>query len=337
VRLLGDFDIAEEIVQDTLVTALERWRADGIPDRPGAWLTTAARRRAIDRLRRDGAYRHKLALLAAEPFAPADPDDRLRLIFTCCHPALSREAQLALTLRAVCGFTTAQIAHAFVVSESAVAQRLARARRKIVIGGIPYRVPDPDELDERLDQVLYPRHAETLGLLALIRLHLARAGSRFTADHDLILLPDQDRGRWDRALIADALALLDRAATLRRPGPYQLQAAIVACHTEATTWQDTDWQQILALYDLLLTHAPSPVVRLNRSVAVLQVAGPTAALGELDGLAAELDGYHLYHAVRGAVLVELGRREQARAAELRALALTANRAEQSLLRRRLGG
>jgi RNA polymerase sigma factor (sigma-70 family) len=239
VRLLGDFDIAEEIVQDTLVTALERWRADGIPDRPGAWLTTAARRRAIDRLRRDGAYRHKLALLAAEPFAPADPDDRLRLIFTCCHPALSREAQLALTLRAVCGFTTAQIAHAFVVSESAVAQRLARARRKIVIGGIPYRVPDPDELDERLDQVLYPRHAETLGLLALIRLHLARAGSRFTADHDLILLPDQDRGRWDRALIADALALLDRAATLRRPGPYQLQAAIVACHTEATTWQDT--------------------------------------------------------------------------------------------------
>jgi len=374
VRLLGDFDVAEEIVQDTLVIALERWRADGIPDRPGAWLTTAARRRAIDRLRRDGAYRHKLALLAAEPFAPADPDDRLRLIFTCCHPALSREAQLALTLRAVCGFTTAQIAHAFVVSEAAVAQRLARARRKIVTAGIPYRVPDPDELDERLAQALavlylmfnegylasadgpptrrdltadaaaltgllgtlYPRHAETLGLLALIRLHLARAGSRFTAGHDLVLLPDQDRGSWDRVLIADALALLDRAAALRRPGPYQLQAAIVACHTEARTWQDTDWPQILALYDLLLTHAPSPVVRLNRSVAVLHVAGPAAALEELDGLAAELDGYHLYHAVRGHVLVELGRREQARAAELRALALTANRAEQSLLRRRLG-
>jgi RNA polymerase sigma-70 factor (ECF subfamily) len=314
-------------------------------------------------------------MLGAEPFAPVEPDDRLRLIFTCCHPALSREAQLALTLRAVCGFTTTQIAHAFVVSEAAVAQRLARARRKIVTAGIPYRVPEPDELDERLTQVLavlylmfnegylasgdgpptrrdltaeaaaltgllgtlYPRHAETLGLHALIRLHLARAGSRFTAENDLVLLPDQDRGRWDRPMIVDALDLLARAGALHRPGPYQLQAAIVACHTEAETWPDTDWPQILALYDLLLAYSPSPVVRLNRAVAVHHVAGPATALGELDTLAAELDGYHLYHAVRGHVLVELGRREQARAAELRALALTANRAEQSLLRRRMNG
>ncbi len=183
---------------------------------------------------------------------------------------------------------------------------------------------------------LYPRHAETLGLVALMRLHLARAGTRFDAEHELILLRDQDRSRWNRSMIEDALGLLDRAAALRRPGPYQLQAAIVACHAQARTWQDTDWPQILALYDLLLAHTPSPVVLLNRAVALRHVAGPEEALRQVDALAGSLDGYHLYHAVRGHLLVELGRRELAQAAELRALALTGNRAEQSLLRRRLG-
>ena len=351
-RLLGDFDLAEEIVQDTLVTALERWRVDGIPDRPGAWLTTAARRRAIDQLRRDGAYRHKLALLAAEPFAPADPDDRLRLIFTCCHPALSREAQLALTLRAVCGFTTGQIAHAFVVSEAAVAQRLARARRKIVTAGIPYRVPDPDELDERLAKVLavlylmfnegylasgdgpptrrdltadaaaltgmlgtlYPRHAETLGLLALLRLHLARAGSRFTAGHELVLLRDQDRGRWDRPMIADGLALLDRAAALHRPGPYQLQAAIAALHAEATAGDTTDWPQIVRLYELLLRISDNPIVALNHAVAVAMAHGASAGLGLLGRLADDerIAEDHRLHAVRAHLLEMTGDRAAAR-------------------------
>jgi RNA polymerase sigma-70 factor (ECF subfamily) len=371
-RTLGNFDVAEESVQDALLTALERWPREGIPQRPGAWLATVARNRAVDRLRRDARYRDKLTLLQGwQPSSRAD--DRLQLMFTCCHPALSRQAQLALTLRAVCGFTTAQIAHAFVASEAAVAQRLARARRKIVTAAIPYRIPAADELDERLTQVLtvlyllfnegylasggqrparrdlaedaawlatqlatlYPRQPEALGLLALMRLHLARADARFDQRGELVLLSQQDRSRWDRAVIAEAVATLERAARLGRPGPYQLQAAIVACHTEAATWATTDWPQILALYDLLLGLAPSPVVRLNRAVAVRHVAGPRAALDEIQALAPTLDGYHLFHAIRGELLVELGRREQARAAELRALALTGNRAERSLLEQRL--
>jgi RNA polymerase sigma factor (sigma-70 family) len=371
-RLLGDFDIAEESVQDALLAALEHWPREGIPRSPGAWLARVARNRAIDRLRRDASYRGKLARLELErPFL--EDDDRLRLIFTCCHPALSREAQLALTLRAVCGFTSAQIAHAFVASESAVAQRLARARRKIVAAGIPYRIPADDELDERLAQVLavlylmfnegylasggrqpvrrdlaeeaawlagmltslYPRQPEALGLLALMRLHLARAGARFHRNGGLILLAHQDRERWDHPAIAEAVALIERAAKLGRPGPYQVQAAIVACHAEAATWEATDWPQILTLYDLLLALSPTPVVALNRAVALRRVAGPQAALDEIEPLAPKLDGYHLFHAVRGELLVELGRRDQARAAEIRALALTANRAEQSLLRQRL--
>jgi len=370
VRLLGDFAVAEEVVQDTLLLALERWRRDGIPDRPGAWL--AARRRAIDLLRRDARYRQKLALLEAEP-PPAEPDDRLRLIFTCCHPSLGPEAQVALTLRAVCGFTTAEIASAFLASEAAVAQRISRARRKIVQAGVPYRVPDAGEMGARLGEVLavlylmfnegylasgagaparrdvaedatwlaallsrlLPAEPEALGLLALMRLHLARAAARFDAAGELVLLADQDRSLWDREAIAAAVALIERAAALRRPGPYQLQAAIAACHAEAPSWAETDWTQILVLYDLLLRMAPTPVVRLNRAVALRAVAGPEAALAEVDALAGELDGYHLFHATRAELLFELGRREQSRAAEVRALGLTANRAERRLLERRL--
>ena len=372
-RLLGDFDVAEEIVQDTLLVALERWRRDGIPARPGAWLATAARRHAVDRLRREARYRQKLALLEAQPkLAMGEPDDRLRLIFTCCHPAIAPEAQVALTLRAVCGFTTAEIAGAFLISEAAVAQRIARARRKVVAAGIPYRIPAGDEMAERLNEVLavlylmfnegylssgagaparrniaeeaawltglvtrlLPSEPEPLGLSALMRLQLARAAARFDAAGDLVLLADQDRSFWDREEIAAAVELIERAAAMRRPGPYQLQAAIAACHAEAPSWEATDWPQILVLYDMLVGIAPSPVFRLNRAVALREVAGPETALTEVDALARELDGYHLLHATRAELLFELGRPE-AEQAELRALALTANRAEQALLERRL--
>src|SRR5215472_7989047 len=277
-RILGNFEIAEEMVQDALLVALERWPVEDIPERPGAWLLMVARRRAIDQLLRDARYRDKLAQL--EHAVVHEPDDRLRLMFTCCHPALSRETQVILTLRAICGFTTAQIAHAFLASESAVARRIVRARQKIVQAGIPYRVPRDEELDERLGEVLavlylmfnegyltsagdaptrrdlaedaawlaafltrlYPREPEPLGLLALMRLHLARAEARFDAGGKMILLRDQDRSRWDRQMIAQAIALLEQAAALKRPGPYQLQAAIVACHAEAASWEATDWQ-----------------------------------------------------------------------------------------------
>jgi RNA polymerase sigma factor (sigma-70 family) len=371
VRILGNFEVAEEVVQDALLAALERWPIEGIPARPGAWLMTVARHRALDQLRRDARYRDKLAAL--EQPIEQEPDDRLRLMFTCCHPALSRESQVALTLRAVCGFTTAEIARAFLASEEAVKRRIVRARQKIVQAGIPYRVPRDEELDERLGEVLavlylmfnegyltsggseparrdlaedsawltafvtrlYPREPEPLGLLALMRLHLARAEARFDQTGEMILLRDQDRSRWDRQMIAEAITMLEQAAALKRPGPYQLQAAIVACHAEAASWEATDWQQILVLYDLLLQMAPSPVVRLNRAVALRQVAGPDAALAEVELLARDLDGYHLFHAVRGELLLDLGRREQARAAELRALDLTGNQAERSLLQRKL--
>lgn len=371
VRILGNFAIAEEIAQDALLIALEHWPSEGIPARPGAWLMTVARRRAIDHLRRDALYRDKLALL--EHPTVQEPDDRLRLMFTCCHPALSRETQVILTLRAVCGLTNAQIAHAFLVSEAAIARRLVRAREKIVQAGIPYRVPRDEDLDERLGEVLavlylmfnegylastgrvsmsrdlseyaawlaaflarlYPTEPEVLGLLALMRLHIARANARFDASGKLILLADQDRSRWDRQMISEAGKLLEQAAALGRPGPYQVQAALVACHAEAESWQATDWPQILALYDLLLVMTPSPVIRLNRAVALRYVDGPKAALHEVEALAHELEGYHLFHAIRGAFLWEAGQSEQARVAELRALALTDNQAEQSLLHQRL--
>jgi len=370
-RILGNFAVAEEMVQDALLVALERWPVEGIPTQPGAWLLTVARRRAIDQLRRDTRYRDKLAALE-RPVAQAT-DDRLRLMFTCCHPALSRETQVILMLRAVCGFTTTEIARAFLTSESAVARRLGRAKQKIVQAGIPYRVPRDEDLDERLGEVLAalylmfnegyltsrgnastrrdlaedaawlaafltrlsPREPETLGLLALMRLHLARADTRFDAEGKLILLADQDRSRWDRRMITEAGALIKQAAALGRPGPYQIQAALVACHAEASSWQATDWPQILALYELLLCMTPSPVIRLNRAVALRYVAGPQAALAEVETLEPDLEEYHLFHAIRGEFLLELGRCEQAHAAALRALALTGNQAEQSLLHQRL--
>ena len=374
VRILGNFEVAEELVQDALLIALERWPVEGIPERPGAWLMTVARNRAFDQLRRDARYREKLAVFeqAGQAEAP-EQDDRLPLMFMCCHPALSRESQVALTLRAVCGFTTTEIAHALLASEAAVARRIVRARQKIVQAGIPYRIPHDEELDERLGEVLavlylmfnegyltsggstssrrdltedaawltayltrlYPREPEPLGLLALMRLQLARAEARFDAAGELILLANQDRSRWDRRMISEAIAMIERAAALKRPGPYQVQAALAACHAEAESWAATDWPQILVLYDFLLRMMPSPVVRLNRAVALRCVAGPEAALAEVENLTGDLADYHLFHAVRGELLLELGRREQARAAELRALTLTENRAERSLLQRRL--
>jgi RNA polymerase sigma factor (sigma-70 family) len=372
VRILGDFDVAEEIVQDALLVALERWPVDGIPRQPGAWLLTVARRRALDQLRRQSRFREKLMELEKWPL-PQASDDRLRLIFTCCHPSLSREAQVGLTLRAVCGMTTAQIAHAFLTSEAAIAKRLLRARRKIVDAGIPYRLPEPDDLTERLQEVLatlyllfnegylsssgptlmrrdiaedaawladllvhlLPGETEPLGLLALMRLHLARAKSRFDADGGMVLLQDQDRSLWDRSMIASGLALLAEAGRQHRPGPYQVQAAIVACHAEAESYAATDWPQVITLYDLLLNLAPSPVVALNRAVALRHVAGADVALRDVDALAESLETYYLFHAVRADLLRDLARADEARQAEQRALTLTDNAAERALLERRL--
>ena len=369
-RVTGDFATAEDMVQDAVLAALQHWPAEGIPDRPDAWLFTVARRRALDGFRRAGNYRAKLAQLQW-PVQPAE-DERLRLIFTCCHPALPRPAQIALTLRVVCGLTTSQIARAFLVHETAIAQRITRAKQKITDAGIPYRVPDDDELASRLTEVLtviyllfnegylatagppqardlaedaewlasllhqlMPTEPEAAGLLALIRLHRARAAARFGTDGGLVLLQDQDRSVWDREAIADAIRLLTRAARQQRPGPYQLQAAIVACHAEAERFQDTDWEQIVLLYDMLLHLAPSPVTRLHRAIAVRYTTGAQAAMDELDDLAGTLGEYHLYHASRAELLRELGHPGQARAADRRALELTANPAEQALLQQRL--
>jgi RNA polymerase sigma factor (sigma-70 family) len=370
IHITGDFATAEDLVQDAVLAALQHWPLEGIPERPDAWLFTVARRRGLDVLRRESNYRTKLAQLQW-PVRP-DPDERLRLIFTCCHPALPREAQIALTLRVVCGLTTAQIARAFLVPEATVARRITRAKRKITDAGIPYRIPDPDELGARLAEVLtviyllfnegylstaeraqsrdlvddaewlagllhqlMPTEPEVVGLLALIRLHRARAAARFDPDGALVQLPDQDRSLWDREAIAGAARLLTRAARLQRPGPYQLQAAIVACHAGAERWQDTDWEQIVLLYDMLLHLAPSPVTRLHRAIAVRYVSGAGAAMAELDTLDRALDNYHLYHATRAELLRELGHPVDARVADRRALELTANPAEQAILRRRI--
>jgi RNA polymerase sigma-70 factor (ECF subfamily) len=371
--LLGDFSAAEDLVQDAVEAALRCWPLEGVPERPDAWLFTVARRRGLDVLRREAAYRDKLAQLHWP--RQSVPDDRLKLLFTCCHPALSRQAQIALTLRVVCGLTTAQIAAAFLEPEATVAQRLTRAKRKITDAGIPYRIPAEEELPERLDEVLaavylmfnegylsnggershsrsladdaewlaallaglMPREPEAAGLLALIRLHRARAAARFDATGRLVLLQDQDRSLWDREAIADATALLTRAArSHRRPGPYQLQAAIVACHAEAGRWEQTDWPQIVVLYDMLLHLAPSPVTRLHRAVAVRYAEGPGAAMKELESLERELDRYPLYHAARADLLRALGRLEEAQAADRRALEMTVNPAQQALLGARLG-
>jgi len=363
-------------VQDSLVAALETWPERGIPDRPGAWLMTTARRRAIDLLRRDKRYREKLELLEGSEMRPdpAEADDRLRLIFTCCHPALSQEAQVALTLRAVAGFTTAEIARAFLVEEPTVAQRIVRAKRKIVAANIPYRVPDGTDVAARLDGVLsvlylmfnegylsrgahvamrrdlaedslwlarlvdqlMPDQAEVIGLLALMKLNLARSEARFDGAGEMVLLADQDRSRWDRAEIADAVGLLERAGEMRAPGPYQIQAAIAALHSEARTWRDTDWHQIVVLYDALVQIVDSPVVRLNRAVALGHFAGPQVALGEVNDLALVLSEYHLFHSTRAQLLQDLGEGALAREALVRALELCQNPAERSLLSRKLG-
>lgn len=374
VRLLNDFDLAEEAVQDALLAALERWPVDGVPEKPGAWLMTTARRKALDRLRHQTRGREKIALLEATVNEPTrEPDDRLRLIFTCCHPAIAREAQIALTLRAVMGLTTAEIARAFIVPEATVAQRIVRAKRKIVEAGIPYRVPEGHELTDRLQEVLavlyltynegylasagpdaarrdlaedaiwlsgllarlMPDEPEVLGLNALLRLQHARVGGRFDADGGLVLLERQDRSRWDRAAIREAIVVLERAGRMRRPGPYQIQAAIAACHAEAPSWEKTDWAQIVALYDRLAAIAPTPVVSLNRAIALRHVAGPSAALAAVDALGSALDRYHLYHAARAELLRALGRDDAARIADARALELTTNPAERTLLAQRL--
>ena len=333
-------------------------------------MVIVARNRGLDTLRREANYRTKLAQL--EWPVRSEPDDRLRLIFTCCHPALARAAQVALTLRVVCGLTTAQIARAFLVPETTVAQRITRAKRKIADAGIPYRVPDPDELHARLRQVLaviylllnegylctaeqaesrdlvddaewlanqlhelMPTEPEVAGLLALIQLHRARSDARFNSEGDLVSLQDQDRSRWNHEAIGDAIRLLERAAQQRRPGPYQLQAAIVACHAEARNWDSTDWEQIVLLYDMLLHLEPSPLTRLHRAIALRYVDGPEAALAEVERIADELGQYYLYYATRAELLRALGDPDGARLADQHALELTANPAEQDLLRRRI--
>jgi RNA polymerase sigma factor (sigma-70 family) len=388
---LGDVGLAEELVQDAFIEALEHWDAEGVPPNPGGWLATTARRKAIDRLRRERAGQEKLALLAAAlprgqaglsgevpgPASAADggdqDEDLLGLVFACCHPGLPRESQIALTLRTICGLTTAEIAAAFLSSEATMAQRLSRARKALQRAGPVAGVPDPDELGGRLSEVLavvylvfnegylasagrtparrdlarqavalgrllhrlMPREPEVLGLLALLLLHESRAATRFDGWGRLVQLGDQDRSRWDRGLIAEATALLGRAMALRRPGPYQIQAAIAALHAEAPSNEQTDWLQIRLLYDRLDRLAPSPVVRLNRAVATRFAAGPQAALAEVEPLAAELDGYRLFHSVRAQLLQAVGRDDEARRANERALALAVNPAERELLSRRL--
>jgi RNA polymerase sigma-70 factor (ECF subfamily) len=373
VRSLGDWDLAEELVQDALVAALEHWPRDGIPENPGAWLMTTARRKGIDRVRREARSRDKLALLQEEPrmVTPAHGDERLELIFACCHPALPRESQIALTLRSVVGLTAAEIGRAFVIPEATIAQRLVRAKRKIAEAGIPMRVPEAEELPDRIAEILsvlylmfnegymasatverrdlaedarwlarfimrlMPDEPEAIGLLALMTLQLARADARFSADGRLVLLEDQDRSLWDARGLAEGVALLERAGRMRRPGPYQVQAAIAACHAEARAWSDTDWTQILLLYDGLVRMTGSPVVRLNRAIALSHVAGPERALADVDELTDDLDRYHLFHATRAALLRGLGRVEEARDADRRALALTDNPAERALLTGRI--
>ena len=369
-RRYGNFELAEDCTQEACVEALRSWPVRGIPTRPGAWLRRVAERRALDRLRRDQRFAAKVRVI---PFpAPESGDDRLRLMFACCHPALSRDAQVALTLRTVAGLTTAQIASAFLISEASVAQRITRAKRKIVDAAIPFRMPAAADLEDRVAEVLavlylmfnegylasrwevahdsslaedatwlaglvvhvLPTQAELLGLLALFKFQLARVRARFAADGSLVLLADQDRSLWDQEGIREASELLEQAATLERPGPYQFQAAIASCHALAESWSATDWPLMVRLYDRLLQVQPSPVVRLNRAVALWHVAGAEVALSETDDLVPDLQRYHLLHSTRAELLRELGREDGAQAAWAQALALTLNPAERRHIRAR---